>query len=536
MAATAEQVRERLRYDTPLFAANFATIVQADAKRGLLKPKPEQARFDAQMDAQQARGEPIRAIVLKARKLGFSTWTQCKMIQRVTQTPDYRALVLAQDRRTAGDLFNIGKTIYDNLPDDGIHGPVGLKPRQTGRAKMRLMELENHSYYQSDSAREFEAGRGLTLHALHLSELAFYPDAQRKLTGLLNAVPNEPNTMIVIESTANGQNYFKELWDKATSGESDYIAFFSPWFEEPSYRKQFANDVEHEDFLAAIGTGPYGEDEHELQEVYSLDAAQLAWRRWKIRNDFNGDLDRFRQEFPATALEAFMATGRHVFPVHLIRRVARDSVREPIATGTLNATATFKRASRGVTVDVPSAVEFRQARIDDDRAPGWRIWQHPEPRTDDQPAGQYVIGVDASGGDQRSEQTAYHVIEVVDHKTRQQCAEYRSQIDPDLLAFEIYLAALHYNQPWVAVDCAGTSTTPSSTSAHALTRAQLTKRTASDGTPTGSPEATSSPTWPSCCAKAPTASRPRASPTSSAGSSRTTATARPPSPASGQTA
>lgn len=455
MSATAEEVRERLRWDTPLFAANFATIVKADAKRGLLRGKPEQLRFDAEMQAQQERGEPIRAIVLKARKLGFSTWTQAKLIQRVTQYPDYRALILAQDRRTAGDLFNIGRTIYDNLPDDGIHGPPGLKPKQTGRAKMRLMELENHSYYQSDSAREFEAGRGLTLHGLHLSELAFYPDAQRKLTGLLNAVPDEPNTMVVIESTANGQNYFKELWDKAYSGESDYVAFFSPWFEEPGYRREFANDADYHEFVEGIGTGPYGEDEHELTEVYGLEPEQLVWRRWKIRNDFNGDLDRFKQEFPATPLEAFMATGRHVFPVHLIRRVQRDAVKEPIAMGTLTATASFKRASRGVTVDVPSAVEFREGRVDDDRSPGWRIWQHPVRKTDDQPAGQYIIGVDASGGDEKSEQTAYHVIQVVDHKTREQCAEYRSQIDPDLLAFEVYLAALYWNQPWAAVEITG---------------------------------------------------------------------------------
>ncbi|MGZ6031731.1 MAG: hypothetical protein ACXWNS_08240 [Isosphaeraceae bacterium] len=479
MAATvsrAEQVRERLRYDTPLFTANFATIVKANGQRDLLRGKPEQIRFDQELEAQRAAGQPMRAIVLKARKLGFSTWTQAKLIQRVTQFPDRRALVLAQDRRTAGDLFNIGKTIYDNLPDDGVSGPADLKPKQTGRAKQRLMELANHSYYQSDSAREFESGRGLTLHDLHLSEAAFYPDLQRKLTGLLNAVPDDPATMVVIESTANGQNYFKELWDKAESGESGYLPFFSPWFEEPNYRVRFANDIEREDFVGGLGTGPYGEDEHELVEVYGLDPEQLAWRRRIIQTNFNGDLDRFKQEFPASPLEAFMATGKHVFPVHLIRKVQRE-VQEPVATGVLEPTTTFRRTSRGATVDVPAGARFVEGRVEDDRSPGWRVWEFPQDATDPAeckdcpgagcphcdgsgvrpgvPVGQYVIGVDASGGDERSEQTAYHVIQVINHRTGAQCAEYRSQIDPDLLAYEVYLACLFYKNPWAAIEITG---------------------------------------------------------------------------------
>jgi hypothetical protein len=34
----------------------------------------------------------MRAIILKARKLGFSTWVQAKFMQRVTQLPFQYAL------------------------------------------------------------------------------------------------------------------------------------------------------------------------------------------------------------------------------------------------------------------------------------------------------------------------------------------------------------------------------------------------------------------------------------------------------------
>jgi hypothetical protein len=53
-----------------------------------------------------------------------------------------------------------------------------------------------------------------------------------------------------------------------------------------------------------------------------------------------------------------------------------------------------------VTVHYPTAVSSR-GPINDDRSPGWRIWEHPVKKTDDHPAGQYVIGGDASGGDEK---------------------------------------------------------------------------------------------------------------------------------------
>jgi hypothetical protein len=57
----------------------------------------------------------------------------------------------------------------------------------------------------------------------------------------LQAVPNEPGTFIALESTANGQNYFKDLWDAASAG-SGLHPVLQPWFEEPTYRRAFANE------------------------------------------------------------------------------------------------------------------------------------------------------------------------------------------------------------------------------------------------------------------------------------------------------
>jgi hypothetical protein len=176
-----------------------------------------------------------------------------------------------------------------------------------------------------------------------------------------------------------------------------------------------------------------------------------------IRNKTGGDLDRFHQEYPSTPLEAFIATGRHVFSVAFIREAQKAAEQAPDPElGLLKPTATRQLQARGgTTVEVPRQVEFGPlARLDDDRAPGWRVWQHPIK------GGQYIAGVDASGGDERNGATAYHVIEVIDHRSREQVAEYRSVVDPDLLALETMMACVYYNQAWAAVEVTGSWGSP----------------------------------------------------------------------------
>lgn len=465
LALDSEQERlDRFRWDTPAFAAFCCTIVNKQRKRVALIPKLEQLRYDRALEEQRQAGLPMRAVILKARQIGFSTWTQAKMIQRVTQQPDHTALVLGQVNKTASELFKIGETIWKNLPEQ----VPGFKPKRRYTRRGRYIELDNDSWYEADNAKEYEAGRGLTLVSLHCSEVASYDDAERKLTGLLEAVPDEPETLIVLESTAKGQNYFKDLWESAVTGESGYIPFFSGWWHEASYQLAFANEPEQEEFRESIGEGTIGEDEPALVDLLlgegftELDVLEkLQWRRRKIRTNFKGDVDTFHQEYPSTPEDAFLTTGRHVFDIPNVRRMQQRVRREPEpATGRLESKGPLKsRLSRGVTVHYPTAVEFVACPINDDRSPGWRVWEMPRQRceTDDGviEKGQYIIGGDASGGDEIEGTGAYHVLSVCDHRTRRQVAEYRSRIDPDELALEALKACLFFNNAWIGIEVTG---------------------------------------------------------------------------------
>lgn len=69
--------------------------------------------------------------------------------------------------------------------------------------------------------------RGFDFSMAHLSEVAFWADTPRKspqefVSAILGCILNEPETLIVLESTANGAgNYFHREWLRSCRGESD---------------------------------------------------------------------------------------------------------------------------------------------------------------------------------------------------------------------------------------------------------------------------------------------------------------------------
>jgi hypothetical protein len=125
---------------------------------------------------------------------------------------------------------------------------------------------------------------------------------------------------------------------------------------------------------------------------------------------------------------------------------------------------TMTRKSRGQLVEVPTGAIWapKAATGFSDRDPLWRIWEHPhnggaekpdEPR---RPEGRYVVVVDPAGDDITSSgKTDFHAIEVIDHHTREQVAEWRGRIDPDLVADQAILAGLYFNEAILGVERTG---------------------------------------------------------------------------------
>lgn len=481
---------EKLRTDWPWYSRHFLKIVNKQGKLVGFEPNAAQLALDAALEKQRLAGMPQRAIVVKSRQVGISTGVQGKAIQRTTLNANHSAIVVAHDLDTGAKLYQMGRLMWSHLPEDDelpIKPAVGHHKRARHlNFSERALEAWQHgdsglnSEYLVSTAQETESGRGGTYRTVHGSEVAFWPDIAAKLMALLSGMPDDPDTLAVLESTPNGLNEFKDWWDDAVEGRSDFVAFFWPWWKQAEYTLPFANKAEREDFAHDVGEGPFGEDEPRMLNPGPLDTMsgehvpltleQLHWRRKTIANKLGGRVDRFKQEFATNPDEAFLSTGHRVFDPYLVQGVLMDvektDPRMPSPEspgpdkGRFKAKARKKRESKRTgLVEVPEdPLWVPRSKLEVGEAAGWKLWIRDEPRDKKTKAlsGDYVIAVDPSGGQlNETDEPDFHAVQIGNHSTLKQVATYASRVDPDLLAEEVYLAALFFNRAWVAVEITG---------------------------------------------------------------------------------
>jgi hypothetical protein len=506
------EVRERLRTDTPFWASQCAWILNEDKVPVKLLPRPWQARtpetprhivpIDEALEKQRAAGQPMRAIVLKARKLGFSTWVAAKFMQRVTQFPHQYAIVAAHDRKTGSILADMAALMYGRLPTyEELGLGFSIRPQLLGKGETRNgsrhMVLGDRkrpyeaSMYETLTAGARAGGRGYTPSMLHCSEMAHWEDVD-VIPGMLNSVPKRPGTMVVIESTASGFNHFYNRWQRAVAGAEDpetgglYVPLFYGWQDNPFNSLPFINDAARERFAATVGDEDGGGDPEEphLIETFGVTLEQLRWRRVTISEECEGSIEVFHQEHPTTPEEAFIGSGDPVFPGILVSRALKEAeaAGEPVE-GVLRGADWKERRTRAGTVLVPQRAIWVPrdqmsrtpwlegddfAHLNDFDVWGTthrlRVWEHPVnaetqvdvPTGEVRPDGQYVAFADVAQGEgATAEERDFHAIQVLDHLSKMQVLSYRSRIALSDFPLVLLLVGLYFNGAWLAPEANG---------------------------------------------------------------------------------
>ena len=245
------------------------------------------------LEEQRARTGRVRAIVLKGRKMGISTYVGARFFHQVTHRRGIRVYILTHQQDATDTLFGMVDRFNEHLPEL-------VRPVQGVANAKELAFPRLDSDYTVGTAGTKATGRSQTIQLFHGSEVAFWPHAPTHFAGAVQAVAKADGSEIILESTANGLgNEFHKRWQAAEAGNGEYIAVFLPWFLDPEYRRPvpagFVLDDEEEDYAHAHG----------------LDLEQMAWRRMTIAE--LGDPLLFKQEYPATAAEAFQLTGHDSF-------------------------------------------------------------------------------------------------------------------------------------------------------------------------------------------------------------------------------
>ena len=236
----------------------------------------------------------VRAIILKGRQQGASTYVEGRYIWRTTHNKGVRAFILTHDGESTNALFEMTERYYENLP-------VFVKPT-TGAANAKELQFDKlDSGYKIGTAGNKVVGRGQTIQYFHGSEVSFWLNASEHTKGIMQAVPDADGTEVILESTANGVgNYFHEQWKLAEKGLSEFIPIFVPWFWQSEYKKDLPEGTSFDD------------DEMILLNQHRLTKEQMFWRRMKIAELTTDGIDggkAFKQEYPMNAAEAFQVSG-----------------------------------------------------------------------------------------------------------------------------------------------------------------------------------------------------------------------------------
>lgn len=390
---------ERNKNNFKDFAKDQLKIITKDASKGYVQFEfnEAQTKIHKAIEKQIKEKGRVRALVLKARQQGISTYTAGRVFWKTFYTPHTRSVVIAHDSATSDALFTMSKNFIDRMSDD-------FKPELVRSNAKEVKFSHNDSGYRLYTAGSPEAGRGTTPTILHCSECAFWQNDDKILAGLFQGVSSSDGTEIILESTANGATgAFYRMWKAAERGENDYIPIFLPWFMTKEYTMDPPDNFER-----TI-------EENEIAEEFGLNDSQLWWRRMKIGE---GGESKFRQEYPSTAEEAFVVSGKNVFNVEKLNKLETKS---PIALREFNTSL---------------------SNWEDHREGNLSIWKSPD--FDEK----FIIGADVSLGVGQD----YSVAVVLNSK-RQVVALYRdNHVDPAVFGRDLFYLGRYFNNALLAVE------------------------------------------------------------------------------------
>jgi hypothetical protein len=417
-AYTTVMIKDKVTGQDIPFALNYAQ------RAILLKAFEDQRRADL----------PIRVILLKARQWGGSTLTQIYMlwIQMIHKT-GWNSVIAAHKK-------NGSRTIKGM-----VNKAIKYYPEFLGQYDFARWENSNSTSIINGRNNKITIGtaqvpdsvRSEDIVMAHLSEVAYWQAAEMikpedLIASIVGSIIRVPYSLVVMESTANGTgNFFHREWLAAEKKESDKTPVFVAWWQIELYREK----VKDEDALVQS----WDDYQWELWDMGATMEA-IAWWMSKKKELRSAGLNKMKAEYPSTATEAFVSTGRAVFSPALCRKM-RESCKEPIVIGELAAEGTEGKECKLNLRFVP------------DTTGHLKIWQKPE--TELLISNRYLVVVDVGG---RSERSDYSVICVIDRSLRmgggpdEVIAEWHGHIDHDLLCWKAVQIAAWYQNALLVIE------------------------------------------------------------------------------------
>jgi len=345
-----------------------------------------------------------RDLVLKSRKLGFSSIRLARIIARGDSMPNMRAVVVSHESEATERLLGRAHYMIDN-------SRLSIKTSRKGHRTITFPHKDGDSTVWIGTAGSRAFGRGDDITDYHLSEFAFWehPDI---ITGIEEACVKHSEGCI--ESTGKGWGTpYHKLWNKAVDKKEGmkmpdgspvfYKSHFYGWNWDPKAFVACENPIEDLDAY-----------ERKIKEVYNLSYGQLLWRRLKIGSMSEPEL--FPQEYPISPEEAFLVAGMMVFDPDALRQHEKTA-REPLWT---------------------CEIEDRGGKVNFEHCDNGRLTVYLPPKK----GVKYILPADVSAGIKGG---AESVIDVFDCSSGEQVAQWSGMTSPDELGRIMMMLGSWYN-------------------------------------------------------------------------------------------
>lgn len=368
----------------------------------------------------------LRFLVLKGRQQGFTSVITAYQLANTLIKKNFTGFTLADTADNVRAIFqDKAKYIYNQLPEI-------LKPTEKYNSKTEMFFEKLNSSWRINVATD-QVGRSRTINFFHGSEAAFWNCLISATQSSLGEALTKDSIQI-LESTANGFNEFKDLWD---SGE--WINCFYEWWKTPEYKDNFESQEIKNKFLNDIDTKTETEWIWErlnwLKYKIKLKDEQLYWYHNKYKNYLNKDL--IKQEYSCTADEAFLNSGRCVFNSELLMQrkveLQEQYKKTPYRQGFFKFRWNDEESKDFI---LNSTIEFADSPI------GMiKIYEQPKSH------GFYVLGGDTAG-----DGSDFYAGTMIDNTTGKRCATLHGKVDADIYTWQMYCLGAYYNWAMEAIE------------------------------------------------------------------------------------
>ena len=366
----------------------------------------------------------LKFLVLKGRQQGFTSVITAYQLACTLLRKNFTGFTLADTSDNVKTIFqDKAKYLYNALPGT-------LKPTEKYNSKTELFFEKMNSSWRINVATA-EVGRSRTINFFHGSEAGFWTclisDVQSSLGEALTK-----DSIQILESTANGYNEFKDLWD---SGE--WINCFFEWWKTKEYVLDFESEEIKKEFNINI------ESKSDwiwnrlkwLKEKIKLKDGQLYWYYKKYNGYLNKD--KIKQEYPCTPEEAFLNSGNCVFDSEILMQ-RKTELEELYKTRPYKQGFFEFKWNNEETKDfiIDSSIKFIENPIG-------MIKMYEQPKS----GGFYVLGGDTAG-----DGSDYNTGTCLNNTTGKRVATIRTQINSDIYTYQMYCLGKFYNNAMIAIE------------------------------------------------------------------------------------